>query len=230
MSTWTRLGSHPGMTDIILVDVYYPDYTPVWDEGRCINTHSLPAGRPTYSTLVACCKAIYSLQPSGERPLLPLTLSIMSNCELIPNIVWNNYILLIAGKCLSGLTSPPSMGRTDTVTADVTTSLTEIPNPPTMSSTDTSGDAPTFLSELPNPVTMSPAYNSGDDPTLTEPPNHLATSPSDIRLLDVYYADFAPIWNEGRCINARPLPVGRLTYSTLIACCKAVYSNQVPGE
>jgi surface protein len=45
-------------------DVYYPDYTVTWSEGICINTTPVPSGRPTYNSMLACCKAAYGGQMS----------------------------------------------------------------------------------------------------------------------------------------------------------------------
>ncbi|KAL7528792.1 hypothetical protein ACHAXR_002641 [Thalassiosira sp. AJA248-18] len=48
------------------LDVYYPDYATPWAEAGCINTRPLPSGRPTYSTMISCCKGAYAGQMSGE--------------------------------------------------------------------------------------------------------------------------------------------------------------------
>jgi len=67
----------------------------------------------------------------------------------------------------------------------------------------------TCLSQLPSPPTMSPTQTGG---------------------LDVYYPDYATAWFAAGCINTRPLPSGRSTYSTQIACCKGAYAGQTSGE
>ena len=46
--------------------VYYPDYTKAWPEGNCINDRNMPSGRPTYPTMLACCKGAYGGQMSGK--------------------------------------------------------------------------------------------------------------------------------------------------------------------
>lgn len=48
------------------IDVYYPDYSMTWTEGHCINSRPMPSGRPTYATMLECCKAAYAGQVSGE--------------------------------------------------------------------------------------------------------------------------------------------------------------------
>ena len=45
-------------------DIYYPDYTLPWPEGKCINTTPVPNGRPIYSNMMACCKGAYGGQMS----------------------------------------------------------------------------------------------------------------------------------------------------------------------
>ena len=47
------------------LDVWYPDYDQDWTDATCINEGPIPNGRPTYDTMLACCKAAYSGQSSG---------------------------------------------------------------------------------------------------------------------------------------------------------------------
>lgn len=194
------LSPYPPLTTS-LVRVYYPDYSPVWNEGRCINTRPLPPGRPTYANLVACCKVIYPRQPSG--------------------------------KCLSGPTSPPTMNSFHALAEeDATAFLSEPPNSPTSIPTDNNKDTSIFLTKLPDSPTPNSTDNSGDAPTsFTMRLNPPTKNPADINSPDgVYYADYAPIWDEGRCINTRPLPAGRPTYLTLVTCCEVVYPGQASGK
>jgi len=65
------------------------------------------------------------------------------------------------------------------------------------------------VSQLPNPPTISPTPSGG---------------------LSVYYPDYDRAWPEGICINTRPMPSGRPTYSTMLACCKGAYGGQMSGE
>ena len=41
------------------LDVYYPDYNTAWTEATCINDAPLPSGRPSYSSMLSCCKGAY---------------------------------------------------------------------------------------------------------------------------------------------------------------------------
>lgn len=52
-------------TELGGLDIYYPDYSQSWSEGFCVNYRPVPSGRPTYDTMLACCKAEYPSQPSG---------------------------------------------------------------------------------------------------------------------------------------------------------------------
>ena len=88
----------------------------------------VPSGRPTYTSMLACCKAAYGGQTSN--------------------------------KCIASL-----------------------PNPPTAA-----------------PTKVSP---------------------------DVYYPDYSLAWTAGKCINTLPIPSGRPTYTSELACCKAAYAGQV---
>ena len=67
------------------------------------------------------------------------------------------------------------------------------------------------ISMLPSPPTMSPTETGG---------------------LDVYYPDYTnqPSWAEGFCINTRPMPSGRPTFDTMLACCIGAYGGQMSGE
>ncbi|KAL7427715.1 hypothetical protein ACHAXH_001472 [Discostella pseudostelligera] len=51
-------------------DVYYPDYSLAWAEGKCINTVPVPSGHPTYTTQLTCCKGAYGGKIS-KCPLMP---------------------------------------------------------------------------------------------------------------------------------------------------------------
>ncbi len=65
---------------------------------------------------------------------------------------------------------------------------------------------------------------------LSQLPSPPTTSPTETGGLDVYYPDYTRAWPEGVCINTRPLPSGRVTYSTMLACCKGAYAGQTSGE
>jgi hypothetical protein len=177
--------------------VYYPDYSTSWAEATCINTRPLPSGRPTYTSMLACCKGAYGGQVSGA--------------------------------CLAGLPSPPTesptaAGGLDVWYPDYDLAWTEgecsnqrpLPSGrPTYDSQlacckgayggQTSG---TCLAGLPSPPTESPTASGG---------------------LDVYYPDYGMPWSEGNCINKRPLPSGVPTYDSMLACCKGAYGGQTSG-
>jgi len=174
--------------------VYYPDYDTAWTQATCINERPLPSGRPTYSTLLACCKGAYGGQVSGA--------------------------------CLASLPNPPTMSPTETGGLSVyypdystawpeATCINERPLPsgrPNYSTLlacckgayggQTSGAC---IASLPNPPTMSPTETGG---------------------LSVYYPDYSTAWTQATCINERPLPSGRPTYSSQLACCRGAYGGQ----
>ena len=47
--------------------------------------------------------------------------------------------------------------------------------------------------------------------------------------VDFYYPDYEALWSEATCKNEAPVPFGRHTYETMLACCEAEYSNQATG-
>ena len=56
------------------LDVYYPNYDLNWNDGYCINTRQgiplnkdgYPRDRPSYSSMLECCKSAYAGQMSGK--------------------------------------------------------------------------------------------------------------------------------------------------------------------
>ncbi|KAL7524925.1 hypothetical protein ACHAXR_002427, partial [Thalassiosira sp. AJA248-18] len=64
------------------------------------------------------------------------------------------------------------------------------------------------LSQMPNPPTLSPTETGG---------------------LDVYYPDYDTPYADAYCKNERPMPNGRPTYDTMLACCKGAYPDQRSG-
>ena len=48
------------------LDVWYPDYGTAWSEASCKNERPLPSGRPTYDSLLQCCRGAYGGQVSGK--------------------------------------------------------------------------------------------------------------------------------------------------------------------
>ncbi|KAL7528540.1 hypothetical protein ACHAXR_002501, partial [Thalassiosira sp. AJA248-18] len=66
----SQLPSPPTMdpTDSGGLDEWYPDYDTAFADAYCINTRPMPpnGSRPTFSTMLACCKGAYSGQSSGK--------------------------------------------------------------------------------------------------------------------------------------------------------------------
>jgi len=183
-----------------LGDKWYPDYDTTWSEAGCKADVPVPSGRPTYDSQLACCKAAYGGQTSG--------------------------------KCLSGLESPPTTSPTqadglgDVWYPDYDTAWTEagckanVPVPsgrPTYDSHlacckgayggQTSGKC---LSELESPPTTSPTQAGG--------------------VGDKWYADYDTAWTEAGCKADLPVPSGRPTYDSQLACCKGAYGGQTSGK
>eukprot|EP00584_Thalassiosira_punctigera_P020068 CAMPEP_0172572722 /NCGR_PEP_ID=MMETSP1067-20121228/135819_1 /TAXON_ID=265564 ORGANISM="Thalassiosira punctigera, Strain Tpunct2005C2" /NCGR_SAMPLE_ID=MMETSP1067 /ASSEMBLY_ACC=CAM_ASM_000444 /LENGTH=578 /DNA_ID=CAMNT_0013365305 /DNA_START=63 /DNA_END=1799 /DNA_ORIENTATION=- len=236
-------------TDAGGLDVYYPDYDTAWPESGCINKRPMPSGRPTYSTLLACCKGAYGGQVSGKclsmLPSPPTTShsTMVACCK-------GAYGGQVSGKCLSMLPSPPTTSPTDeggmadfwypdyeSAWSDAGCS-NKLPLPypnkndrPNYSSQiacckgayggQVSGKC---LSLLASPPTTSPTGVGGLD--VWYPDYDTAWTGG----LDVYYPDYDTAWTEAGCINDSPLPSGRPTYSTRIACCKGAYGGQVSGK
>ena len=63
------------------------------------------------------------------------------------------------------------------------------------------------LSQLKSPPTTSPT-NTGNAGSL-------------------FYPDYSTAWPDAGCINVLPVPSGRPTYTSRLACCKGAYGGQV---
>lgn len=61
-------------------------------------------------------------------------------------------------------------------------------------------------------------------------PSPPTMSPTEIGGLDVFYPDYQLPWPDGVCVNRRPLPSGRPSYGTMLACCQGAYRGQMSGE
>ncbi len=46
-------------------DKWYPDFSLVWAEGKCLNAYPAPSGRPHYDSQRECCDKAYGNQASG---------------------------------------------------------------------------------------------------------------------------------------------------------------------
>ena len=61
-------------------------------------------------------------------------------------------------------------------------------------------------------------------------PNPPTTSPTDAGGMVIYYPDYSTAWPDAYCMDVRPMPRGRPTYTTMMACCKSAYAGQASGE
>eukprot|EP00584_Thalassiosira_punctigera_P016426 CAMPEP_0172546642 /NCGR_PEP_ID=MMETSP1067-20121228/16347_1 /TAXON_ID=265564 ORGANISM="Thalassiosira punctigera, Strain Tpunct2005C2" /NCGR_SAMPLE_ID=MMETSP1067 /ASSEMBLY_ACC=CAM_ASM_000444 /LENGTH=419 /DNA_ID=CAMNT_0013333605 /DNA_START=123 /DNA_END=1382 /DNA_ORIENTATION=+ len=199
-----QLPSPPTMTptnSLREADFWYPDYDTNYADAGCSNKLPLPFNnkndRPNYETQIACCKGAYAGQTSG--------------------------------KCLSQLPSPPTTSPTDTGGYDfwypdydtnyaAATCKNERPLP------YGPGGRPTFDSQLACCKAAYAGQTSGACLAgLASPPT---TAPTESGGLDVYYPDYSRQFAGGICINDRPLPSGRPSYTSKAACCSAAYSGQ----
>jgi hypothetical protein len=181
------------------LDVWYPNYDIGWTDGVCINQRPLPSGRPTYTSMLACCKGAYGGQTSGA--------------------------------CIGDLPSPPTESPTATGGLDVY-------YPDYENSDWTSG---TCINTRPKPAGR-PFYDSmlacckgayggqTSGACLAALPSPPTESPTSTGGLDVWYPDYDMSWTEGECINKRPLPNGRPSYDSQLACCKGAYGGQTSGS
>jgi len=206
----SRLAAPPTTSPTLsggLAGFWYPDYDTAWPEAGCKNELPLPYAnandRPQYDTQLACCKAAYGGQTSG--------------------------------KCLSQLASPPTTsptmagGMAGFYYADYETAWSDAGCLNTMPIPFNRGDRPEYdthlacckaayggqmsgkcLSQLASPPTTSPTIAGG--------------------LGDEWYPDYATSWPEAGCLNKVPVPSGRPTYDSQLACCKAAYGGQTSGK
>ena len=72
---------------------------------------------------------------------------------------------------------------------------------------------------MPSLLKMSEACLS----QLESPPT---TSPTTLTVSE-FYPDYGTAWPDAGCINTRPVPSGRPTYTSRLACCKGAYGAQV---
>eukprot|EP00581_Thalassiosira_minuscula_P007690 CAMPEP_0183710126 /NCGR_PEP_ID=MMETSP0737-20130205/5963_1 /TAXON_ID=385413 /ORGANISM="Thalassiosira miniscula, Strain CCMP1093" /LENGTH=419 /DNA_ID=CAMNT_0025938349 /DNA_START=336 /DNA_END=1595 /DNA_ORIENTATION=- len=188
------------------LSVYYPDYDRAWPEGICINTRPMPSGRPTYSTMLACCKGAYGGQMSGkclsQLPSPPTTAPTTSSFEA--DFWYPDYDTAwsMAG-CKNTLPLPYNN------IGDRPNYRTQLACCKAAYGGQMSG---VCISQLPNPPTMSPTDASG---------------------ADFWYPDYETTWSDAGCKNERPPPFNpgdRPVYSTRIQCCKSAYGGQMSGK
>jgi hypothetical protein len=133
------------------LEVYYPDYDTAWSDATCINERPLPSGRPTYDTMLDCCKGAYGGQVSGKclaalpspptqsptgsggldvyypKPGVAWTEGYCINERPFPNNVGQGYDDMLA--CCKGAFGGQVSGKC----------LAELPSPPTSSPTASGG-------------------------------------------------------------------------------------------
>jgi len=182
-------------------EFYYPDYDTAWSEAGCVNTLPIPSGRPNYDTQIACCKGAYAGQMSG--------------------------------KCISELATPPTTSPTAAGGSDVYypdygtawsdgTCLNTLPLP------FLKGGRPVYDGMLACCKGAYGGQTSGK--CLSKLPTPPTTSPTTAGGLEVYYPDYTLAWPEGICINTRPIPSGRPSYTSKTACCSAAYGGQTSSK
>lgn len=191
-------------TDTGGLDVYYPDYATPWNDAGCINARPLPSGRPTYSTMLACCKGAYAGQMSGKC------------LSMLP----------------SPPTSSPTMsgGLTDYWWPDYDTPWADAGCKNTIPTTFNKNDRPSYATQLACCKGAYAGQMSGK--CLSQLPNPPTLSPTGAGGLDYWYPDYDTPWDRATCKNDRPLPFlpgGRPTYDTQLACCKGAYGGQISG-
>ena len=187
------------------LDVYYPDYSRQWSDAYCINSRPMPSGRPTYTSMLACCKGAYAGQMSGKC------------LSMLPS---------------PPTTSPtPAGGITDFWYPDYDTAWTEagclntFPLP-----YKNKNDRPNYKTQLECCKGAYGGQMSGK--CISQLPSPPTTSPTGSGGYDFYYPDYDTPWSSATCKNERPLPFGpggRPTYNSMLACCKGAYAGQVSG-
>lgn len=187
------------------VDFWYPDYeSSSWADAGCKNDLPLPytkGGRPEYATQLECCKGAYGGQASGA--------------------------------CLSQLESPPTtsptpVGGADFYYPDYDTAWTDAYCINTLPLPFSAGGRPTYDSMFECCKGSYSGQTSGKCLSMLDSPP--TTSPTTAGGLDVWYPDYTKSYAVGECINDSPLPNGRATYPTQLACCKGNYGGQVSGH
>ena len=168
-------------------DIYYPDYTLAWPDGKCINTTPVPNGWPTYTTMLACCKGSYGGQISmaciKALPNPPTSIPTKEN----PTDWYPDYSLAWPdGKCINRLPVPSGrsiyqtqlgcchaaylgqMSKACIIAATPSTS-----NP---SATPAPSHAPFIAKSFIAPTSAVPSHTPTSSP-LTEPPTNIPTLP-----------------------------------------------------
>jgi hypothetical protein len=91
--------------------LWYPDYNPLWSQGKCSNVTPFVNGRPTYDTQLECCENAYRGQASGvclaDIAKLPTSAGPVSNTVVSLDMWYGNYDPIWSlGKCSNELPVP----------------------------------------------------------------------------------------------------------------------------
>ncbi|EJK66245.1 hypothetical protein THAOC_12848 [Thalassiosira oceanica] len=178
---------------------WHPQWSGGWDAGHC--AFEATCNSPGYASELACCKSAYAGQTSGyclSQLEAPPTLS-PTTSDLTVNFWYPDYgTEWTSAGCLNTLPLPYN-------------NVNDRPNYPTQLECckaayggQMSGAC---LSQLESPPTTSPttAGNIGS----------------------LYYPDYNTAWPDAGCTNVLPVPSGRPTYASHLACCKGAYGGQV---
>ncbi|KAL7530149.1 hypothetical protein ACHAXR_005107 [Thalassiosira sp. AJA248-18] len=192
----------PSPTDEGGLDVYYPDYDTPYADAYCLNDRPLPNGRPTYATMLACCKGAYPDQQSGVcLSMLPIPpTGSPTNSDFEADFWYPVYEIGYAKGVCSNELPLPYANVNDRPNYETQLQCCKAAYPDQMSGK--------CLSELEEPPTTSPTGSGG---------------------ADFYYPDTDSPYASATCINSLPLPFGpggRATYLTKEACCNSFYSSQ----
>jgi len=187
------------------LDIYYPLYEASggWSSGYCTNNRPLPAGRPTYTTMLGCCKGAYAGQMSGFC---------LSKLPSPPT------------------TAPTGTGGADFWYPEYDKPWATAGCKNTLPLPFTPGGRPTFDTQLACCKGAYAGQTSGMCLQLL--PSPPTTAPTGAGGLDFWYPDYDKAWALAGCSNKRPAPFasgGRPTYDTQLACCKGAYAGQMSG-
>jgi hypothetical protein len=224
---------------------WYPDYNPIWADGKCINLGEPPSGRPNYPSLEECCSKSYGGQASGVC---------LGTVQDSP---------------------PGGTGETETTSTSSTGSVASTvpqdessPNSPNSDPTnDETSPNNNDSSSEPSSTAYWPDYNpiwslgkcvSDGEPPSGRPnypsieeccnnayggqasrvcvgaaegstPEPSALNENDESTGDMWYPDYNSLWSRGKCTNALPFENGRPSYSTQMECCQNAYRGQASG-
>jgi hypothetical protein len=238
-------GSSPG-------SAWYPDYNPIWADGKCINHGEPPSGRPNYPSLEECCSKSYGGQESG------VCLGSVQDSPSVGNDETDNA----SGENVSTTSSTSSAAGSTVQNNDSSSSNSEHTTDETSphSNNENSSESSTaaFWPDY-NPIwSLGKCVSDGDPPSgrpnypsLEECCNNAyggqasnvcigaalegsasessAPQENGASSGDMWYPDCNSLWSMGKCTNTLPFENGRPTYSTQMECCQNAYRGQASG-